>query len=65
MCFFFQNNLNVHLISLETGDFKLFIGSLNNKFPFTVEWLPNILQSALCLRREDFKMAANVQSKEL
>ena len=28
----FQNNLNVHVISLERGDFKLSIGSLSNKF---------------------------------
>ena len=26
----FQNNLNEHVISLERGDFKLSIGSLNN-----------------------------------
>ena len=42
----FQNNLNEHVISLEKGDFKLSIGSLNNKFPYTVEGLLNILQSA-------------------
>ena len=42
----FQNNLNEHVISLERGDFKLSIGSLNNKFPYTVEGLLNILQSA-------------------
>ena len=42
----FQNNLNVHVISLEKGDFKLSIGSLNNKFPYTVEGLLNILQLA-------------------
>ena len=42
----FQNNLNVHVISLERGDFKLSIGSLNNKFPYLVEGLLNILQSA-------------------
>ena len=29
----FQNNLNV--ISLERGDFKFSIGSLNNKFPYS------------------------------
>ena len=40
----FQNNLNVHVISLERGDFKLFIGSLNNKFSYTVEALLNTLQ---------------------
>ena len=40
----FQNNLNVHVISLERGDFRLSIGSLNNKFPYTVEGLLNILQ---------------------
>ena len=39
----FQNNLNEHVISLERGDFKLSIGSLNNKFPYTVEGLLNIL----------------------
>ena len=42
----FQNNLYEHVISLERGDFKLPIGSLNNKFPYTVEGLLNILQSA-------------------
>ena len=42
----FQNNLNEHVISLERGDFKLSIGSLNNKFPYTVGGLLNILQSA-------------------
>ena len=42
----FQNNLNKHVTSLERGDFKLSIGSLNNKFPYTVEGLLNILQSA-------------------
>ena len=40
------NNLYEHVISLEKGDFKLSIGSLNNKFPYTVEGLLNILQSA-------------------
>ena len=44
--FSFQNNLNVHVISLERGDFKLSIGNLNNKFPYTVEGLLNILQLA-------------------
>ena len=39
----FQNNLNEHVISLERGDFKLSIGSLNNKFPYMVEGLLNIL----------------------
>ena len=43
---FFQNNLYEHVIMLERGDFKLSIGSLNNKFPYTVEGLLNILQSA-------------------
>ena len=42
----FQNNLYEHVISLKRGDFKLSIGSLNNKFPYTVEGLLNILQSA-------------------
>ena len=43
----FQNNLNEDVISLEAGgDFKLSIGSLNNKFPYTVEALLNILQLA-------------------
>ena len=42
----FQNNLNEHVISLERGDFKLSIGSLNNKFPYMVGGLLNILQSA-------------------
>ena len=42
----FQNNLYEHVISLERGDFKLSIGSLNNKFPYMVEGLLNILQSA-------------------
>ena len=40
------NNLYEHVISLEKGDFKLSIGSLNNKFPDMVEGLLNILQSA-------------------
>ena len=40
------NNLYEHVISLEKGDFKLSIGSLNNKFPYMVEGLLNILQSA-------------------
>ena len=35
-----------HVTSLERGDFKLSIGSLNNKFPYTVEGLLNILQLA-------------------
>ena len=43
----FQNNLHEHVISLEKGDFKLSIGSLDNKFPYMVEELLNILQSAL------------------
>ena len=47
----FQNNLNVHVISLDREDFKLSIDSLNNKFPYTVGGLINILQSA--------QMAAN------
>ena len=42
----FQNNLNEHVISLERGDFKLSIGSMNNKFLYMVEGLLNILQSA-------------------
>ena len=42
----FQNNLHEHVISLERGDFKLSIGSLNNKFPYTVVGLLNSLQSA-------------------
>ena len=42
----FQNNLNEHVISLERGDFKLSIGSSNIKFPYMVEGLLNILQSA-------------------
>ena len=42
----FQNNLYEHVISLERGDFKLSIGSLNNKFPYAVEGLLNILESA-------------------
>ena len=42
----FQNNLNEHVILLERGDFKLSIGSLNNKFPYMAEGLLNILQSA-------------------
>ena len=42
----FQNNLNEHAISLERGDFKLSISSSNSKFPYTVEGLLNILQSA-------------------
>ena len=40
----FQNNSNEHVILLERGDFKLSIGSLNNKSPYTVEGLLNILQ---------------------
>ena len=35
-----------HVVSLERGDFTLSIGSLNNKFPYMVEGLLNILQSA-------------------
>ena len=42
----FQNNLNEHVISLKIGDFTLSIGSLNNKFPYMVEGLLNILQLA-------------------
>ena len=42
----FQNNLNEHVMSLERGDFKLSIRSLNNKFPYVVESLLNILQSS-------------------
>ena len=42
----FQNDVNEHVIPLERGDFKLSIGSFNNKFPYTVEGLLNILQSA-------------------
>ena len=42
----FHNNLNEHVISLERRDFKLSVGSLNNKFPYTVEGFLNILQSA-------------------
>ena len=42
----FQNNLNEHVISLGRGDFKLSIGSLNNKFRCMVEGLLYILQSA-------------------
>ena len=43
----FQNNFqNVHVILVERGDFKLSIGSLNKKFPYMVEGLLNILQSA-------------------
>ena len=55
----FQKNLNVHVISLERGGFKLSIGSLNIKFPYTIEGLLNMLQSALCLRSRDFNTAAN------
>ena len=55
----FQKNLNVHVISLERGDFKLSIGSMNNKFPYMVEELVNTLQSALCLRSRDFSMVLN------
>ena len=54
-----QPNLNVHVISLEKGDFKLSVDSWNNKFPYTVEGLLNILQSALCLQSRDFNMVAN------
>ena len=42
----FQNDLYEHVILLERGDFKLSIGSLNNQFPYMVEGLLNILQSA-------------------
>ena len=42
----FQNNFNEHVISLKRGDFKLSIGSLNNNFPYMVEELLTILQSA-------------------
>ena len=55
----FQDNLNVHVILLERGDFKLSIGSLNNKFPYMVEGLQNILQWGSCLQSQDFNMAAN------
>ena len=39
---------------LERGDFKLSVGSLNNKFPFMVEGLINFLQST---QSQDFNMA--------
>ena len=55
----FQNNSNV--ISLEKGDFKLFIGSSNNKFSYTVQESLNILQSVLVLRSRDFSKAANMK----
>ena len=42
----FQNNLNVHVILLERGYFKLSIGSLNNKFSYMAEGLLNVSQSA-------------------
>ena len=39
----FQNNLYEHVISLERGDFKLSIGSLNNKFKmFIILFLDNV-----------------------
>ena len=57
----FQKNLNV--TSSERRDFKLPIGSFNNKFPYMVEELPNILQSALCLRSRDFNIAANMKEE--
>ena len=56
---YLQKNSNVHMILLEREDFKLSVGSLNNKFPYTVEGLLNILQSALCLSSRDFNMAVN------
>ena len=55
----FQRNISAHVMSLERGDFRLSIGNLNNKFPFMVEGLLNILQSVLCLGSQDFDMAAN------
>ena len=55
----FQKNFNVHVISLERGDFKLSIGSLKSKFPHMIEGLLNILQSALCLQSQDFNMVVN------
>ena len=55
----FQNTLNV--ISLERGDFKFSIGSLNNKFLYMVIESLNILQLALCLQIQDFNMVADVK----
>ena len=44
---FLSKQLNEHhAILLERGDFNLSIGSLNNRFPYMVEGLLNILQSA-------------------
>ena len=34
---YFQKNLNVHVIWLERGDFKLSIGSFNDKFSYTIK----------------------------
>ena len=39
----FQKNLNVHVISLERGDYKLPVGSFNKKISHMVEALLNIL----------------------
>ena len=55
----FQKKLNVHVIALERGDFKLSIGSVNNKHPYTVKVLLNMLQLSLCLQSRNFNMAAN------
>ena len=54
LSYFFQNHLNV--IALERGDFKLSIGSLNNKFPGMIQELLNILQFVLCLQSRDFNI---------
>ena len=55
----FQNNLNV--ISLARGDFKFSIGSLNNKFPYTVLESLKVLQLSLCLQIPNFNTAANMK----
>ena len=34
---FLSQTICMHVTSLERGDFKLSIGSLNNKFPYMVE----------------------------
>ena len=41
---YFQKNLNVHVTLLERENFKLSVGNFNNKFPYMVEWLLNLLQ---------------------
>ena len=55
----FQKNLN--LTSSESGDFKLFIGGLNNKFLKAMQEPLNILQLTLCWQSRDLNMAVNLE----